>query len=890
MRVRYGLALALATLTLLHIGCDPAKKLQRPNTATVAPVPPEVPQHDTPIAADADTADALIEVDGMKVVDQEPVWLPKPAPFQPTRTLTHDLLHVKLQARFDWAKRQLQGKVNLTLRPHFYPSQTLELDAKGMLVHRVAKVAGAQLQDVKYTYTDGLKLNITLDKAYTRAEKYELYIEYTARPDSVKQGGSEAINDAKGLYFINADGKESGKPQQIWTQGETESTSCWVPVIDSPNQRTTQEMLLTVADSFTTLSNGVLLRQTKNADGSRTDHWKMEKPHAPYLFMMAVGRFTVTRDTWRGIPVEYYLEPAYKPYARTIFGDTPAMLELFSTRFGLQYPWPKYAQVVVRDFVSGAMENTTATIHYEPVQHDSREHLDDRQETIIAHELSHHWFGDYVTSESWSNLPLNESFASYSEYIWLEHRRGKDEADRHLKEQLEQYLSEAENKREPLIRYQYADKEDMFDRHSYQKGSRVLHLLRRTVGDEAFFAGLKHYLEKNSLTSVEISELRTAMEDVTGQDLIPFFDQWFMQRGHPELEVAYEYNAAQKQLAVKVAQKQPTKFSPLYSFTTTVEVATAASKQQYPIRISTADTTFVLPVSAEPMNVVFDNEYILPARISERKPLEWWGTQLASGSNYPQKAYAIDYLGIAVENDTARAPLIAALKDKHWGIRLAALQALESYPARSSFADALSMLGQNDPEAQVRAKATDLLAELAEALRNQGGQSGSVSMETLLPVFEHALLDSSYRTVAAGLRGLYAANKGKGLEAAKRNMHLKSPDVRGTIAEMLLAERTPDGTAYAIRAARELPNTLKRFQLVQVLGPFLAQQSDVTLQAAGIEVLMNLAKQNPVWEIRLVAARSLKFFRFKPDVDAFLIKLKQEEKNAELKRFYEREL
>ena len=202
------------------------------------------------------------------------------------------------------------------------------------------------------------------------------------------------------------------EPIQIWTQGETESNSAWFPTIDKTNQKTTQELTLTVDNKYVTLSNGKLVSQKKNTDGTRTDYWKMDLPHAPYLFFAGVGNYAVIKDTWKGKEVSYYVEPEYASVARKIFGLTPEMMTFFSKVTGVEFPWAKYAQITGRDYISGAMENTTATLHSDIAQRDARELVDGNGwESVIAHELFHQWFGDYVTTESWSNLTVNESWS-----------------------------------------------------------------------------------------------------------------------------------------------------------------------------------------------------------------------------------------------------------------------------------------------------------------------------------------------------------------------------------------------------------------------------------------------------------------------------------------------
>jgi aminopeptidase N len=326
--------------------------------------------------------------------------------YRATAEKINSLVHTKLDARFDYSKAQLDGKVWITLKPYFYPTDSLTLDAKGMDIRQVAIVKNGKNTALKYNY-DGMLLDITLDKTYRNNEQYTIYIDYTAKPNEYEGRGSAAITEAKGLYFINPTGEEPNKPTQIWTQGETEATSVWVPTIDKPNQKTTNEIYMTVPAKYVTLSNGKLVTQKTNSDGTRTDYWKMDLPHAPYLFFMGVGDYAIIKDKYKNKEVSYYVEKEYAPVARKIFGKTPEMIALYSKLTGVDYPWVKYSQITGRDYVSGAMENTTATLHSDAAQQDARELTDgNRWEEVIAHELFHQWFGDYVTTESWSNITL----------------------------------------------------------------------------------------------------------------------------------------------------------------------------------------------------------------------------------------------------------------------------------------------------------------------------------------------------------------------------------------------------------------------------------------------------------------------------------------------------
>jgi len=351
-------------------------------------------------------------------------------------TKENDLKHTKLIANFDYAQSQLNGEVWLDLHPHFYPTNTLTLDAKAMAIHEIAIVANGVSKKLNYKY-DSLQLTISLDKTYTAKENYTIYVKYTARPNQYKAKGSTAITDAKGMYFINPLGADKNKPTQIWTQGETEGTSVWIPIIDKPNQKCTQEFQLTVPSKYVSLSNGLLVKQIQNNNGTRVDIWKMDQPHAPYLFFIGIGDYAIVKDSYkvkeegltpagksRNIEVSYYIEKEFEKEARKIYGKTPAMIAFYEQILGIPFPWAKYAQISGRDYVSGAMENTTCTLHGDAVQQNERELVDGNNwESTIAHELFHQWFGDLVTAESWSNLTVNESFADYSQTLLLEHSK-----------------------------------------------------------------------------------------------------------------------------------------------------------------------------------------------------------------------------------------------------------------------------------------------------------------------------------------------------------------------------------------------------------------------------------------------------------------------------------
>ncbi|MFY7979112.1 MAG: M1 family metallopeptidase, partial [Sediminibacterium sp.] len=457
--------------------------------------------------------------------------------YRAVATKTNNLKHTKLVASFNYEKSQMNGEVWLKFQPHFYPTKILVLDAKAMDIKEVSLMKGTSKAKLSYTY-DSLQLHIDLDKTYNAKESYTIYIKYSARPNEYKGKGSEAIRDAKGMYFINPLGTDKDKPTQIWTQGETEASSVWIPTIDKTNQKTTQEFYLTVPSKYVSLSNGLLVKQTDLKNGFREDVWKMDLPHSPYLFFIGIGDYAVIKDNYKGKEVSYYIEKPYEKVARKIYGNTPQMIAYFESKLGVAYPWSKYAQISGRDYVSGAMENTTATLHSDAVQQDARELIDGNNwESTIAHELFHQWFGDLVTAESWSNLTVNESFADYSQTLWFEHSQGKDAGAFENYTGLRSYLSSPSDAEKNLVRFFYQNQEDVFDLVSYQKGGRILNMLRHLVGDDAFFASLNKYLTDNKFSNGSAIKLKLAFEAVTGKDLNWFFNQWYFGSGHPYVRI-----------------------------------------------------------------------------------------------------------------------------------------------------------------------------------------------------------------------------------------------------------------------------------------------------------------------------------------------------------------
>ena len=589
--------------------------------------------------------------------------------FKGEKPKINDLIHTDLKVKFDLEGHTMDGEALIRLKPHYYPTDSLTLDAKEMKIHAL-KVNG---RDADYAY-DGKKLRIRLPKTFHRNETYEVYVKYTAYPDSVQTPGGSAIKDHKGLYFINTRGETDEYPPMIWTQGEPEDNSVWFPTIDSPNQKSTQRLEMTVPAEWVTLSNGLMTASVTHDDGTRTDTWEMDKPHAPYLFFMAAGPFAIVKDSLDQMPVWYYVEKKYEPVAKKIFGKTPEMIRYFSQLTGVPYPWDKYHQIVTRQFVSGAMENTTAVNHNAMAYQTEAELTDgNRWESVIAHELFHHWFGDYVTAESWSQIAMNEAFADYSESLWEEHDEGRDKADyiRHKKRQLYFRVPGADKK--DLVRFYHRRPDDVFDIVSYQKGGAVLHMLRTYAGDSAFFDAMKLYLNRHKFGTGEADQFRLALEEVTGRDYTEFFDQWFFGSGHPEFKIEYDYNDTTRMASVKITQKG----DKIWKFPLQIDVYQNDTPDIYMVTVDDSLKTFRFPVETRPKFINVGARHVLLAKIKDTRPDETYYFQFMHAQNYTDRRMGLDKAIETKERKAAWDVLIAALDDPFYVIRKDAVAAID---------------------------------------------------------------------------------------------------------------------------------------------------------------------------------------------------------------------
>ena len=782
--------------------------------------------------------------------------------YRAVATKTNNLKHTKLVASFNYEKSQMNGEVWLKFQPHFYPTKTLVLDAKAMDIKEIALMKGTAKVKLSYTY-DSLQLHIDLDKTYTAKESYTIYIKYIARPNEYKGQGSAAIRDAKGMYFINPLGTDKDKPTQIWTQGETEASSVWIPTIDQTNQKTTQEFYLTVPSKYVSLSNGLLVKQTDLKNGFREDVWKMDLPHSPYLFFIGIGDYAVVKDSYKGKEVSYYIEKAYEKVARKIYGNTPQMIAFFESKLGVAYPWSKYAQISGRDYVSGAMENTTATLHSDAVQQDARELIDGNNwESTIAHELFHQWFGDLVTAESWSNITVNESFADYSQTLWFEHSQGKDAGAFENFTGLRNYLSSPSDAEKDLVRFFYQNKEDVFDLVSYQKGGRILNMLRHLVGDDAFFASLNKYLTDNQFSNGSAIKLKLAFEAVTGKDLNWFFNQWYFSNGHPYVRIQQKYLADQQKVLVTIQQTQMQ--NKIFTLPVGIDVYVNGNRNHYEVWSKNKVDSFYFPAAVTPDNVNVDNDKILLWAKDESKPIEQYAFQMKHARNFMDRFEAANEAATNLKHPAAKTIIEAAIKDTFHVIRSIALNSYNPSAIDAAMEAQILQIAGSDKVSTVREDAINVLSK--------------INKPSFTPLYEKWVYDSSYTVAGAALAALEIVDSAKAITIAKEFSKQPIKKRLNTVVTTILTKYGDEQVFDFVAATYAKMNiqSSEKFEMTAPFAQLLIKTTDPIKFKKGIDLIVEFREAIP----QGYRAQSDPYFNFKILGD--IIKAKKQKGETEL--------
>ena len=650
-----------------------------------------------------------------------------PVRYMPTRQ--YDLQHLRLDLAFDWDAKSVAGTATHTLVPLLPGVGSLVFNAAGLDIRKV-RVNGAERP---FSLDPQAEIvTVKLDRGYGPQDRLEVAIDYSARPEG-------------GLYFVGPDAGYPKKPRQIYSQGEPDLNRHWFPAWDYPNDRTTTEMIATVKRPLSVVGNGKLLEVTDRPDGRRAYHWRMDVPHTTYLVSVAIGDFTKVTDTWRGIPVEYHVPPGTdEATTRRSFGDTPKILEFYSQATGRPYPYAKYAQSAVIDYMWGGMENISATTQTARTLHDARAEVDSPSEGLVAHEAAHQWFGDLLTCEDWSNTWLNEGFADYFTALYVRSAHGDDEFAWEIDDLRRAYLGEVErNYRRPLVDRRYADPIDMFDRHSYEKGALVLHTLHYLLGEEGWSKGIRAYVERFAGQTVTTPDLQDAVETATGVSLGPLFEQYVYGAGHPELKVKWDYQPETRQVHLEIRQTQKLEGQTgLFSFP--LEVALMGERDTVVRRIPVAARDFqdlYIPSDERPRTVVLDPEGWILKTVDFAKPAAEWTVQLTASKPLAARIEAIRALG-DLGGDEAVEALGRALREEPFhGARGEAAKALGKI-AKDPALEALRG-GLADKDSRVRTSVLEALGAFPDH-------------RELIPLLRRALeTDDSYaaRAAAAGALG-----------------------------------------------------------------------------------------------------------------------------------------
>ena len=600
------------------------------------------------------------------------------------RDRTVDIRHVRLDVRLDLDAKRLEGSVSHTFAPLNDGVASLELDAVAL------EIAGARLADgmtLRQSLAEG-RLRIELDRPRNADEEITVVVDFAGSP-------------RRGLYFIGPDEAYPSKRLEAWTQGEDEDSRHWFPCYDYPNEMATSEMHVTVREPFRVIAIGELLAVEPGPEaGLRTFHWRQDVPHATYLTSVCAGEYEEIRDEWDGTPIIYYVPPGREADGRAVFKNTPDMMRFFAERTGVRFPYAKYAQTVVQDFIFGGMENVSATTLTDSVMYDERARIDQDGDGLIAHEIAHQWFGDLLTCRDWSHGWLNEGFATFMELAYAEHNKGRDEFRRALRTEMDSYLSETAQYRRPIVTNVYSQPIDLFDRHLYEKGGIVLNMLRHHLGETLFWKAIRHYAASRRGTNVVTLDLQRAIEEATGKNLDWLFDQWVYGAGHPVLKGDFSWDEATKTAKIGLKQTQ-TGEGVAEAFRLPLEIAFCLESGEWTtatIEMTEREQAFYCPLPAKPTIVRIDPE-VLMALDFERSG-EMLRAQLAGDDDVLGRVDAARNLGKKGDKDAIAALGKATREDGFWGVQAEAARALGSIRSRAALAELLASLDLGHPKAR----------------------------------------------------------------------------------------------------------------------------------------------------------------------------------------------
>ncbi|WP_375541540.1 M1 family aminopeptidase [Halomicronema sp. CCY15110] len=644
--------------------------------------------------------------------------------------------HIALDLDLDIPNQRYTGTCTIRLTPVRSGLDRLRLDAVNLQIESV--MVGNLAQSFDH---DGEQLYMHLSQPTTVGQAIEVEIAYRSE------------NPQRGLYFVAPTEHQPDKPIQVWTQGEDEDSRYWFPCFDYPGQLATSEIRVRVPKPYQAISNGELV-ETKEEGDAKIFHWVQKEVHPSYLMTLAVGDFDEICDEWDGIPVTYYAQKGRKDDAQRTMGKTPQMIAFFSDRFGYRYAFPKYAQVCIKDFTFGGMENTSCTLLTDRCLIDERAALDNtNSEMLVAHELAHQWFGDLLVINHWSHAWVKEGMATYSEVLWTDDQYGADEAAYYRLGEMRSYLSEDKSRyRRPMVTHVYREPIELYDRHIYEKGACVYHMIRTELGDELFWQAIHGFVNKYAHKTVETLDLIRTIEETTGRNLRFLFDQYVYRGGHPDFKVAYKWDADSNLAKITVTQTQAkagdkSSQSGLFDLQIPIGIGYvengAVSVQPMTVRIHEQEQALYFPLPQKPDFISFDvgNHYTKTVKLEY--PLPELKAQLKSDPDPIARVYALEAIaqkggleavnaladaltsdslwGVRAEAakqladlklDQAIAALLQGLQDAHPKVRRAVVTALGSVKTAESYQALLELVQAGDPSYYVEAAAVSALGEV----------------------------------------------------------------------------------------------------------------------------------------------------------------------------------
>jgi aminopeptidase N len=591
--------------------------------------------------------------------------LPESTPHYPPSKDFHTE-HASIELSLDFEKKRIAGSCALTIVPIRKGLPRISLDAVGF------EISDVTLDGTECDYDYDLE-HLVVRSPGPLNGSHVVKVSYSSTP-------------AEGIYFTGPEPEFPHKEVQAWTHGEAEFSRYWFPCHDHPNDKFTSEIRLTVPKGFRVISNGALV-ETKESGDNVTYHWKERLAHPSYLTSFVAGRFGELAQESEGVKLHYYFPKHKEPDVLRYFGETPKMIKVFNELTGFPYPYPKYDQTTVEDFIFGGMENfnaTTLAMNYYPDGASEEDFATSyaaphrNPVNLVAHELAHQWFGDLVTCVEWSHAWLNEAFATYMQSMYIERSRGVDDFRKDLEARADDYFEEDKSDyRRPIVDKDYVYPDDVFDMTTYEKGAWMIHELRYVIGDEAFFDGVSQYLKSFAFKNAETSDFRKTMEDVSGLSLEEFFEQAFFRPGFPEFQIDYKWDEESRLATVTVRQVQKLEAgTPVFKLPCDLVFYVQGKRIGRRVMLNTAEQSFSFGFESKPSMVELDPERWLLKKVRFAKGTDLLINQLEGSADASSRAEAAKSLGELKANMAVGALKRAALKEQFWDVRSSALRAL----------------------------------------------------------------------------------------------------------------------------------------------------------------------------------------------------------------------